>query len=274
MAPGGSRALWLTSYNDTFIYPASQLTMQRWLASGWDAILLARLSALKLNLLNAFAAQGGVFLFPFILVGLRQLRHDIRVRFAALAWILLFIVMTIVFPFAGQRGAFFHAGAAVQPIWWVLAPIGLESTVRFIRERGRLDNRAYSIFRVSLVGIAMLMTAVIFAIRVLPGWESEDGKYAAAETFLIQQGALPDAIIIVRNPPGYNIATGRPAIALPIGGIPALLAVAERYHARYLILEPSGTAEELRELYDHPYYSPKFIYIGESDGNRLFEIIR
>ena len=35
--------------------------------------------------------------------------------------------MTFVFPFAGARGAFFHAGAALQPMWWTLAPFGLES---------------------------------------------------------------------------------------------------------------------------------------------------
>ena len=274
MAPGGVRALWLTNYNDTFAFPASQLTMQSWLASGWSAILQARLAALRLNLLNAFAAQAGIFLFPFILVGLWQLRKDVRVRFAALAWILLLAAMTLVFPFAGQRGAFFHAGAALQPIWWGLAPVGLDSMIAFARRKGLFDDRAFVIFRASLVGIAVLMTAVIFAIRVLPGWEREDGHYAGVEILLVQQGAPREAVIIVRNPPGYNVVTGRPSIALPAGGIPAILAVAARYDARYLVLEPEGTSTELRALYDQPDSNPLFRYLGESDGNRLYEILR
>ena len=274
MAPGGIRALWLTSYNDTFTYPASQLTMSTWLASGWDAILQARLSALGTNLLNAFAAQGGIFLFPFILIGLWQLRRDVRVRVAALAWITLLVVMTIVFPFAGPRGAFFHSGAALQPMWWVLAPIGLDAVVSFARSKRLFDDRAFSIFRSALVGIAILMTGVIFTMRVLPGWEREDGHYADVETLLLQQGAPADAVIIVRNPPGYNVVTGRSAIAIPIGGIPAILSVASQFGAEYLLLEPEGTSKELRELYDHPYMSPVFIYLGESDGNRLYKIIR
>jgi hypothetical protein len=274
MAPGGTRALWLTNYNDTFAFPASQLTMQTWLASGWDAILQARLAALRLNLLNAFAAQAGIFLFPFILVGLWQLRKDPRVRFAALAWILLLAAMTLVFPFAGQRGAFFHAGAALQPIWWALAPIGLDSIVGYIRRRGWLDERAFVIFRASLVGVAVLMTAVIFAIRVLPGWEREDGHYVGVENLLVQQGAPSDAVIIVRNPPGYNVVTGRSSIALPKGGVSAILAVAARYDARYLVLEPEGTSTELRALYGQPDSNPLFRYLGESDGNRLYEILR
>ena len=273
MASGGSRALWLTSYNDTFAYSASQLTLQRWLASGWSAILQVRLGALKLNLVNAFAAQGGIFLFPFILVGLWQLQKDIRVRFAALAWILLLVAMTIVFPFAGARGAFFHAGAALQPIWWCLAPVGLDVMIASARRKNLFDDRAFPIFRGTLVGIAILMTVAIFFIRVLPGWEREDGHYAAVETFLVQQGAPSDAIVIVRNPPGYNIVTGRAAIVLPLGGIPSILAVAARYDADYLVLEPAGMSAELRELYEQPYQFPAFRYLGESDGNRLFEIL-
>jgi hypothetical protein len=274
MAPGGSRALWLTNYNDTFAYPASQLTLQSWLASGWDAILAARLAALRINLLNAFAAQGGIFLFPFILIGLWHLRSDVRVRFAALAWILLLAAMTLVFPFAGGRGAFFHAGAALQPVWWAAAPLGLEAVVASARKRGWFTPQAFVVFRAALVGIAVLMTAVIFAIRVLPGWEQEDGHYAAVEKLLVEQGAPSDAVIIVRNPPGYNIVTGRPAIALPTGGLPAILALAEDFHARYLLLEPEGTSDALRELYDHPDSNATFRYLGETDGNRLYEIVR
>ena len=273
MAPGGARALWLTNYNDTFAFPASQLTIQSWLASGWNAILQARARALGMNLLNAFAAQGGIFFFPFILIGLWQYRNDVRVRFAGWAWITLFVVMTIVFPFAGPRGAFFHSGAALQPMWWVLAPVGLDAAVAFARSKNIFDDRANIIFRSALVGIAVLMTGAIFVMRVLPGWEREDGHYAAVESLLVQTGALDDAVIIVRNPPGYNVVTGRPAIALPLGGIPAILAVAHQFDAQYILLEPDSTSTELRELYDHPDRFPAFLYLGESDGNRLYQIL-
>lgn len=274
MAPGGSRALWLTSYNDTFAYPASQLTMQSWLASGWDAILLVRLKALGVNLLNTFGAQGGIFLFPLILIGLWNYRSDIRVRFAALAWSILLVAMTVAFPFAGPRGAFFHSGAALQPMWWVLAPVGLDALTTSIRKKGLLDDRAFAIFRGALVGISILMTLVVFAIRVLPGWEREDGHYAQVESILVEHGASRDAIVIARNPPGYHIVTGRTAIAIPTSGIPSVLAVAARYDAHYLVLEPEGASGQLRELYDNPYQFPTFIYLGETDGNRVYEIVR
>ncbi|HEX8990236.1 MAG TPA: hypothetical protein VF784_01035, partial [Anaerolineales bacterium] len=120
LAPGGGHLLWLTTYDDTFIYPASQLTFQRWLAQGWTGILDARLMALRWNGLNALAAQGEVFLVPFILIGGWMNRKDSRVQLAFFGWVCLLFVMTVVFPFAGARGGFFHSGAAFQPMWWTL----------------------------------------------------------------------------------------------------------------------------------------------------------
>jgi hypothetical protein len=271
MAPGGSRALWLTNYNDTFAYPASQLTFESWLTSGWDAILTARFTALRFNLLNAFAAQGGIFLFPFILVGLWQLRKDARVRLAALAWILLLAAMTIAFPFAGERGAFFHAGAALQPVWWAVAPIGLDAVVGSIRRRGWLDDRAFVIFRGALVGIAVLMTVIIFFIRVPSDWEREDGIYQGLKDLLVQAGAPTDAIVVVRNPPGFYIVTDYRAIAVPNGGIDAILEVAQRYNAQYYVDEPT---RENNANYDSELNQFPFRYIGESNDNRLYEILR
>jgi hypothetical protein len=110
--------------------------------------------------------------------------------------------------------------------------------------------------------------------RVLPGWEREDGHYVQVESFLVEQGAPPESIVIARNPPGYHIVTGRVAIAIPTSGIPSVLAAAAKYNARYLVLEPEGASGQLRELYDNPYQFPSFRYLGETDGNRVYEIIR
>ena len=113
LAPGGHYLLWLKNYDETFTYPPNQLTMQSWLAQGWQTIVNVRLDALRMNLLNAFAAQGGIFLFPFILIGIWRYRKDERVQFASLVWLGLLLVMTFIFPFAGPRGGFFHSGAAI-----------------------------------------------------------------------------------------------------------------------------------------------------------------
>jgi hypothetical protein len=273
ISPGGGRILWLTNYNDTFAFPARQVNLQSWLATGWRAAAVVRLKALRMNLLNTFAAQGGILLFPFILVGLWQERRTVRAKIAMTGWSVLLFVMTLVFPFAGARGGFFHAGAAFQPYWWAIAPLGLERTVQFVRDRKLLNDLAYGIFRSALVGICLLLTGLIIWLRIIqPGWQPEEELYAQVEQFLISQGATLDELAIVRNPPGYYLVSGRSTIVMPPGGPEAILALSDRYGAVYFVLEPGGVLEQFQDLYDRYRQYPGFEYLGEVDGARIFAI--
>lgn len=273
IAPGGSRILWLTDYNDTFAFPADTVNPASWWEAGWREAVRVRLWALRMNLLNAFAAQGGILLFPFILLGLWSERRTLRGRLAAAGWAALLFVMTVIFPFAGARGGFFHAGAAFQPYWWALAPLGLERLTAWIRNRGWLDDRAYGLFRGALVAICVLLTAMIVWLRVLaPGWGLEHKLYRQAEPVLVAHGARPSEIVIVRNPPGYYLVSGRPAIVMPPGGPASVLALAERYQAAYFILEPAGVLADFQELYAQYEGYPGFHFLGEVDGARIFAI--
>jgi hypothetical protein len=274
MASGGSRILWLTNYNDTFAFPADQVNMDSWLEAGWGAALKVRLWALRMNILNAFAAQGGILLFPFILLGFWQLRHDIRAKLAAAGWLLLFIVMTLVFPLAGARGGFFHAGAAFQVFWWALAPLGLSRLVDALYRRNILTaTHAGTVFQGLLVFVCVLLSGVIVQVRILqPGWQPEEELYIKVENFLLEQDSSSDEIAIVRNPAGYYIVSGRPTIVMPPGGPDTLLALAERYDASYFVLEPGGILEEYQEIYEHFDVNPGLEYIGEVEDARIFKL--
>jgi hypothetical protein len=274
MTPGGGRLLWLENYNQTFIYPPENLTQLGFLQAGWDAAIGDRMTALSANLGNAFAAQGGIFLFPFILIGVWQLRHDLRTRIAVTGWLILFVVMTVIFPFAGSRGSFFHAGAAFQPYWWVAAPIGLETGLAWARRRGRFkDASAPLFFQGMLVLLAILMTAYLVNFRVVDsGWAKDDVIYPAVEEKLLEGGIEPQDVVIVRNPPGYYLASGRHSVSLPFGDESTILAVAEKFGASYLILEKDGTFDSIQDLYDNPQDNPAFNYLGEVDGARLYRI--
>ncbi len=271
LAPGGGHLLWLRTYDETFIYPASQLTVQSWASQGLGAILSVRLAALRWNLLNAFAAQGGIFLLPFILIGIWKYRKDERIRLGILAWWGLLFVMTVIFPFAGSRGGFFHSGAAVQSLWWALAPIGLESLVIRARQRNMFTPGASKIFGGALVGISILMTGVIFSIRVLKSWGEGEQSYPKIEAYLQQAGIQRGDIVMDRNPPGYYVMTGQPAIVVPYGDEASMFAVATRYHAKYLILEAAGAAGPIKTLYENKQ-SQHFLYMSEIDGARIFEV--
>ena len=85
--------------------------------------------ALWQNFGTAFFAQGMIFLFPLIIIGGWKSRKNFSVQIAFFGWLGLLFAESLLFPFASVRGGFFHAGAAFQPIWFVLAPIGLAALV-------------------------------------------------------------------------------------------------------------------------------------------------
>jgi hypothetical protein len=271
LAPGGGHLLWLKTYEETFAYPASQITFHAWLSQGWEPIIGARLAALKWNLLNAFAAQGSVYLAPFILIGLWVNRRDERVQVGVVGWLALLLVMTAIFPFAGARGGFFHSGAALQSLWWTAGPAGLAATVAAARERRMFTTQASAVFQAALVGLAVLMTVAIFVLRVLPGWGEGEQEYPKLEEFLQESGARAEDVVMVRNPPGYFLMSGRPAIVVPYADASAMLAAAIRYRARYVLIESVGAAGPIKSVYDDTH-SQHFQFLGELDGTRVFRV--
>ena len=274
LAPGGSKMLWLRYYDQIFAYPASQLTFSAWWHSGILAILKARLWALGLNLANVLSVQGEIFLLPLILVGAWHLRKDRRVQLAIFAWGLTLAAMTLAFPFAGSRGGFFHSGAAVQMMCWVLAPIGLE---RFLewggRKRGWVLSQAGPIFRSTLVVLAVLLSATLLYTRLAGGGGGQERRaYIRMDTFLVSKGMLANDIVVVANPPGFYLASGNPAIAVPDGDASTLLAAARRYGVRYLILEDGSVPAGLAPVYENPQGQADWIYLGEVEHARIFQI--
>ena len=275
MAPGSSRILWLTNYNDTFAFPADKVNMQAWLDAGWKAALDVRVWALRMNLLNAFGAQGGILLFPLILIGVWSLRRDLRVKLAITGWSILLFVMTVIFPLAGARGGFFHAGVAFQPLWWAVAPLGLNRMTDALYRRNILTaDHAGTVFQGLLVAICVLLTGIIIQLRILQqeSWQMGEELYMRVEQFLVEQGASQDEIVIVRNPPGYYIVSGRPAIVMPPGGPNVLLELSAYYDATYFALESDGVLEEYQDIYENYEANPDLEYLGEVTGARIYAL--
>jgi len=276
MPPGGSRALWLTRYEETFAYPANLLTVQRWLASGWQAILAARWQAFVVNLQTFAGVQGAVVLGPFMLIGLWRLRRRIETRLGAGLWLLTFAVMALVFPFAGQNGSFFHSGAAVQPLLWAAAPPGIAAAVDWLARlrRWQRGNRVQRFVEVLLVGACLLVSGVIFEQKVIgvsgrAAWNAGAGAYRQIEARLVELGATPCLAVMVNNPPGYYAATRRSAVVLPYGDEGALLAAGRAYLISYVIIDRSN-AFYLRRLYDQPGDYPGLDYLDSVGDARIY----
>ena len=272
LAPGGMKMLWLTSYNQIFSFPATGISPANWIQSGLGAIFKARAWSLGMNLATTLAVQGGIILLPFILIGIYRLRHEKAVLIAIAAWSLTLIMMTIAFPYAGARGGFFHSGAALQMMWWVVAPVGLEVAVhRISKWRRWQEQKAQATFRAGMIVLIVVISAFVLLMR-LPGWGDEAANYTAIHQFLIQKKIPAGDVIIVSNPPGFYLVSSRPSIVLPDGTPETILALAEQYKARYLVLEPGSITTGLQQVYDQPDEFPYLLFLGEVDGTRIFAI--
>jgi hypothetical protein len=271
MTPGGSRALWLVEYSDTFIYPASLLTAGHLLASGWESILAVRWWSFTTNIGTFIAAQGSILLFPFMLVGGWKLRSDARVRLAAFGWLVLFLVMTLIFPFAGARGSYFHAGAALMPVIWALSPLGLETIVAAARKRSRFTPQAPRIFRVSLIAINAAFALVLIYMRVVSSsWEISHQTYLDVEQILRAHGADSREAVFVANPPGYYLASQRPALAVPKIDLALLPGLAQKFEAQYLVLEPDSLLQSWNSVYESRRL-PGWTLLAEENGWQVYQ---
>lgn len=238
--PGsGVPTLFLRTYDDMFAYNRP-LTWSTYLDQGWGSILKSKAEALWLNLQRLWVEALLIFLLPFTALGLWRLRRD-RLIWPFLLYLpLLFLVMTVLFTFPGMRGGLFHSGGALLPFLFAAAGPGLEDTVRWAARqfRGWQAQGTWSVFAVGFVALAALVTLLALArAGALSGeWDQRDRGYAEIGGWLAEHGAT-DAVVMVGDAPGFTWHTGHPAIAVPNEPLDVILTVADRYGARYLVLD-------------------------------------
>ena len=263
---GAARALWLLRYDELFTYPAAALTPDRWLGAGLEHLLQARLTALGWNLLSLLATNGLVFLAPLMVWGAWRQRKQPLVRLGAVYLALLMVVMSFVFPFAGRRGGFFHSSAALMPLLWSLAPVGLKAFVQWgARQRGWRALLAWRTFAGGALALAVLTTALLYQRRVVgpdprqPRWSASARAYRQVGEWLAEQGAVGQRVA-VNNPPGFYLATGMPAVVLPSGGLEALAAVVGDFQVAWVVLDANNP--DLQPLYQGSVQVPWLQWAG------------
>jgi len=255
-SPNASRVLWLLSYDELFAYPAAQLTPQRWWSAGLGTLLSARFDSLLMDMQNLIGVNGLVFLGPMMLIGGYVNRHKRVVRIAFLYLLVLLLVMSFIFPFAGARGGFFHSASALMPILWALAPLGLHEMIKFgVRKRNWDRKSAHKVFTAAAIILAGLTTLGLYAVRVI-GSDPQTPKWSSGHQMHIEVGdwmaehAGKGELVAINNPPGFYTAAHLPSIVIPHGGERELKSVANQYAIDWLVLDQNNPG--LRALYENP----------------------
>jgi 4-amino-4-deoxy-L-arabinose transferase-like glycosyltransferase len=264
-------ALWLTTYNDLFHLPVSDLTPGRFFSGGLLPLINARWNAVIWNTETAIFVLGMVFLFPFLCRGVYLLRKQTVLAIGTGYFFLLFFVMSLVYPFQGSRGGFFHSSAALLPLAAISAAAGLDDTIgKLSRWRNWQEDSAQAFFGVGFVALALCATGVIFYQRVIgndprqTAWSALNADYSSG---VRQLGAIPPgARFLVNNPPCFYVQTGMQAVPIPDGDPEVLLEAADRFGAQYVILD-SNVPDGLMLLYHQAVSIPRLRKVWEDRQN-------
>ncbi len=243
MPPGSGQLIWATGYDDLFFYSTETIAPDRFWASGVGKILLDRISAMWSNVKSLLGVNGSIVLVPLIVMGIWRTRKHFITRLTLGISAIVLLLMSIVFPYAGYRGGFFHSNSAIQVIFWGLVPVGLKSFIDLgVKHRKWVTNRSWKMFGAAIIATITLLSVVIFIQKVNQpissdsGWNGALNEYKTLDEEIIRLTGDEDSVIIVNDPPGYYLATNRMAIVNPSDGIQELLVAADQFDARFVIL--------------------------------------
>lgn len=241
--PAGSRTLWLLTYDEIFSYPAQILTPDRWWAAGLGQIIRPRGSAVTILLQRIVGENGLIFLTPLMAIGIKKQWKEPLVRAVLYYLISLFIVMSLVFPFAGARGGWFHSSVAAMPLLWIMAPHGLMASIEWLGGRRGWDLvRSKVVFGYAMIGLALLFTWGLYAYRVvgvgqnLVNWNLPQARYEQIRDAIVHIDSDP-GVVAINNPPGFYEVSGISAVALPYGDLTVLERVVEKYGVSWIVLD-------------------------------------
>ena len=256
LPPATLKTVWLTDYDDLFCYDCD-LSPSSFISWGWNNVLRSKLFALWTNAQRFLAESCLVFLFPLAALGFYRLRRLVPFQLAMIYLGAVYVAHSLVFTLPGWRGGFFHASSALFPFLVSAAMTGLDAAVIWAADRRRSwrTELARRFLGIGAVALAVILSAYVGGGKIAT-WRTADAVYGQVDRWLTDQGAAGGGVV-VGNPPAFWYYTDRAAIVIPNGDVETLLAAADRYDMRYVLLEP-----------DHPVGLDD-LYVGKMRHSRL-----
>jgi hypothetical protein len=211
-----------------------------------------------------------------VLLGIKLKWKLTLVKTIAIIGFLTFVLMSVVFPFAGSRGGMFHSSAGIQPFVWAVSAAGLQVFIAWgERKRGWEQKRAEVMFGALLVTVAVGLTVFSLLNRVIGNqwnqsvWNESDHYHHLIAQELNELEAESTDLVMLNNPPGYYATTGRSAVVIPNGGITETLLAAERYDVLFLVLDKNHPPQ-LNDVYQQPEEYQQLTYLGTTAEIHFF----
>lgn len=276
-APATSKAIWIATYDDTFIFPASKLNLNYWWQNALELRSAQIFDAIKLNIGTFLGVQLMIFGLPLFIFGVNRNIKNPFMRIGIVFYLMIFFSMTIIFPLAGARGGFLHSASAVQILIWILIADGLQGFFELgIRKRNWNLNRSQSMFGTAFIVIIALFTLFVYKNDVIGAstqelkWEQDYKQYEKIEEIIFQKSLNKTDVIMINNPLGYYYSTGRWSIVVPNADVNQLLEVLQLFEVKYLVLD-ENLPEKFNEYHDN-LINTYFKFLQETQtGIKIYE---
>jgi hypothetical protein len=236
--------MWIATYDDTFIYPASELNLHYWLKNSISLRPQQISEALKMNLGTLLGVQMMVFGLPLFILGLKKNNQNLILRIGIIYYSLIFIFMTVIFPLAGSRGGFLHSAAAIQIVIWVLMADGLLMFINWgIRKRNWQLQRSQKMFGSAFLAIVVVFTLIVYNNDVIGDsfqeikWSQDYQRYQMVEEEIARTSNDKKEVVMINNPLGYYYYTDRWGIVIPNSEVDQFLEVINKFEVRYIVLD-------------------------------------
>lgn len=233
LSAAGTQTVFLTTYDDIFAY-GRYFDLAHYLSWGWGNIIQSKLTGLSLAVQSFIAVNGLVFLFPFVLLAWwswgRQPEKWALLRPFTWYALGLFIAMSLIFTFPGQRGGLLHSSVALWSWCMVLATAGIDIAVDWVAQRRThwQPARAKPIFS----GLFWLVALVISVATLRAEPDDETAVFLEVASFLPET-----AVVMTENPPSFYYHTGLSSIYVPNEPPDVMLQAAHQFNVTYLILD-------------------------------------
>jgi len=287
---GGLKTLFLREYDD-FFSSVKQIDVpyylnQRDASPNWGIgpLLLTKLDALWQNLL--IIGRGTLFfMLPLFGLGLFSKVNDSRPNSEMRVWLFLrpeflpftvyvvglYLAMSLLFTFPSTRGSVFHSSGGLLPFIYTATLVGLDRFIEWLAlisrpKAGPARRKFYS--RLLLIVAAIL--SVGFTLQLAKDWNADYDELKAVGTWLEANGAAK-AIVMSPDVPAYYYVNHQPSLVITSDNLAADLAIARRYGASYIILQPNHFPPHLTELYNKKA-APGFRLVAQLGPVQLYKI--
>lgn len=271
LGTGGSKALWMRSYDSFYALHTEGLTLRNYLAWGASQILQAKLDA-ALFTLAIWAAQWLAVLVLPLALGLWRLRHRPDCRAFMIYWAMLALVMPLLFTATLEHGTLQHATGALVPLAAVCIGAGIDVIGRAVA-RGRVKIGGRLARDVSMIASSIAVVASLgMAWRTFParGDEYTHDVRVVAWLHVHNPAGVP---VMVLDPPAFSYIDDAPYVVAPSDSLDAAREVAYRYGVRYWALDPihAGVQDPLYAGRLRPSWLQP---VADIEGVRIFAIRR